>query len=76
MLTETFFIQSAGSKTAEQLLEEFRVKANAKLIERLGAAGGGGSGIPPIPTEIFQRVLWLIRFGMDFRPETGEIVFK
>jgi hypothetical protein len=76
LLLEDFFVQSANGKTAEQILDAFRVRANAKLIERLGFNGGGGSGTPPIPTEILQRVLWLIRYGMDFRPETGEIVFK
>jgi hypothetical protein len=79
ILTEDFFIQMAekNGQTAEQALEEFRVRANAKLKERLGNPDGSGSGgIPPIPSDLFQRVLWLIRYGMDFRPETGEIVFK
>jgi hypothetical protein len=76
LLFEDFFVQSAGTKTAEQLLEGFRVRANAKLVERLGAVEGGGSGIPPIPSDLLQRVLWLIRFGMQFRPDTGQIVFK
>jgi hypothetical protein len=76
---ETFFIQTAekNGKTAEQALEAFRVVANTKLKERLGNPEGGGSGgVPPIPTAILPRVLWLIRYGMDFRAETGEIVFK
>jgi len=76
LLLEDFFVQSASGKTAEQILDAFRVRANAKLVERLGVNGGGSSGIPPIPTEILQRVLWLIRYGMDFRADTGEIVFK
>lgn len=79
LLTEDFFIQMAEktNQTAEQALESFRVKANVKLKERLGNPdGSGGDGIPPIPTELFQRVLWLIRFGVAFRPETGEIIFK
>ena len=79
MLTEDFFIQMAekNGKTAEQTLEEFRVRANAKLKERLGNPDGSSSGgIPPIPSDLFQRVLWLIRYGMDFRHEAGEIVFK
>lgn len=77
--SEDFFIQMAekNGKTAEQALEDFRAKANAKLKERLGNPDGSGSGgVPPIPTGILPRVLWLIRYGMDFRVETGEIVFK
>lgn len=79
MLTEDFFIQTAqrNGQTAEQALEQFRVRGNAKLKERLGNPDGSGSGgIPPIPTDILPRVLWLIRYGMDFRADTGEIVFK
>lgn len=64
-------------KTAEQALEAWRVEANKKLKERLGEPDGSGSvGVPEIPVELFKRVLWFIRYGMDFRPETGEIVFK
>ena len=77
--SEDLFVQMAqrNGKTAEQVLEEFRISANAKLKERLGNTDGSGSGgIPPIPTDFLQRVLWLIRFGMTFRPESGEIVFK
>ena len=76
---ETFFIQTAQSqgKTAEQALEAFRLVANTKLKERLGNPDGSGSGgVPPIPADLLPRVLWLIRYGMDFRAETGEIVFK
>lgn len=76
---EDLFAQGAinRGKTAEQALEAFRVTANAKLKERLGNPDGtGSSGIPPIPTEFLQRVLWLIRYGMTFRTDTGEIVFK
>ena len=76
---ETFFIQTAQNKgqTAEQALSAFVTVANTKLKEVLGNPDGSGSGgIPPIPTELFQRVLWLIRYGVAFRPETGEIIFK
>ena len=76
---EDFFIQTAekNGKTAEQALEEFRVTANVKLKQRLGNPDGSGSGgVPPIPVAILPRVLWLIRYGMDFRADTGEIVFK
>lgn len=76
---EDVFAQGAinRGKTAEQALDAFRVVANTKLKERLGNPDGTGSeGIPPIPADFLQRVLWLIRFGMQFRAETGEIVFK
>lgn len=79
LLFVDFFTQMAvkEGKTAEQALEAFRVSANAKLKERLGNLDGSDSGgVPPIPTDILPRVLWLIRFGMQFRAETGEIVFK
>lgn len=77
--SEDLFIQMAqrNGKTAEQALDAFRIAANAKLKERLGNPDGSGSiGIPPMPTDLLQRVLWLIRFGMQFRAETGEVVFK
>lgn len=76
---EDLFSQGAinRGKTAEQALEDFRITANVKLKDRLGNPDGSGSGgIPPIPTDFLQRVLWLIRFGITFRPETGEIAFK